>query len=217
MNSHTFNNSQSLFDSIKTTQSESVDTAMTKHSPVQGRRLPPVEKWQPTHIVPFNIVIQDNGEWWHDGTRITRQALIDVFSSVLWMEVDTDGQRHYYLKTPSDKYEISVIDVPLFINTVQTETIDGVDVIVFGTQHGDKVALSVDNILYFKDFTMPDGTVQERLYIDMHHGLPARIERHVLHHLVQMGELSQTDGRVSLTLTSGERMFVLTSRELMED
>ena len=217
MDSHTYDNSQSLFESIKNAQVSSADTEGEMHPILLGRRLPPVEKWHPTRISPFNILITDNGEWWHDGALITRQALVDVFSSVLWTDIDDDERRHYYLKTPSDMYEIGVADVPLFITTVERVVVEEQEIIVFGTRHGDKVALSLDNHLYFKNFITDEGVVQERLYIDMQHGLPARIERSVLYHLVQMGELSDVDGRITLTLMSGGHTFVLTSQALADD
>ena len=34
------------------------------------RKIPPLDKWTPETITPFDIVIDDNGEWYHDGVKI---------------------------------------------------------------------------------------------------------------------------------------------------
>ena len=179
-----------------------------------GRRLPPLTKWSPERITPFDVVIEDDGQWRHEGSIITRQSLVDLFSSVLWAE-NIDGKKRHYLKTPTDKYEITVIDTPLFINDVERVMTDKGAVLVFGTRHGDKVTLSDAHPLYFADFVGKYG-VEERLYIDLYHGLSARIERSVLHHLVNMGELDETDGQVRLRLVSAEQVFELVSRSLAD-
>ncbi len=61
----------------------------------------------------MDLLVKANGEWWHEGQLIKRQALVDLFSSVLWKE---EGK--FYLKTPVEQIEIQVEDEPLFINQV---------------------------------------------------------------------------------------------------
>lgn len=165
-----------------------------------GRNIPPLERWSPTTISPFDVVIDECGDWYHEGVKISRQALVDLFASVLWAEVD-DGIKHHFLKTPSDYYEITVIDTPLFINKVDKVVQDGDEWIVFGTTNGDVIVLD-DKPLYFKEFTY--GHISEqRLYIDTRFNLTARINRNVFYHLVQMGELMEQDGETVLALKSG--------------
>lgn len=167
------------------------------------RKIPPLDRWQPTRIHDFDIFIKDNGDWYHEGSKMTRQSLVDLFASVLWGQVE-NGQRAYFLKTPSDLYRIQVEDVPLFINKVDKIQQEGVDWIVFGTTNGDQIVLD-DKPLYFKDF-VKEGRVEYRLYLDTRFKLTARIGANVLYHLIEMGELSEIDGKAVLNLTSGGKI-----------
>ena len=72
----------------------------------------------------MDLLVKANGEWWHEGQLIKRQALIDLFSSVLWKE-----QGRFYLKTPVEQIEIQVEDEPLFINQVDEVEIAGQQII----------------------------------------------------------------------------------------
>jgi len=67
-----------------------------------GRR--PVERWHPENCGEIDIVIKSDGSWWHEGSRITRKGLIDLFASVL--RKDADGIT--YLVTPVEKLSITV-------------------------------------------------------------------------------------------------------------
>lgn len=173
------------------------------------RKIPPLDKWSPTTITPFDIVIKENGDWYHDGTKMTRQSLVDLFASVLWAE-GVDEQKRHFLKTPSDKYEITVIDTPLFINRVDKVLQNGDEWIVFTTTHGDTIVLD-DKPLYFKRF-VHDDVDEQRLYIDTRFNLTARINRNVFYHLVALGEFDEVDNQVVLTLKSGGRTHRLVDK-----
>ncbi|MCL1623087.1 DUF1285 domain-containing protein [Moraxella sp. Tifton1] len=166
------------------------------------RKTPPLDAWYPSRVHDFDVVIKDNGEWHHAGSKMTRQSLIDLFASVLWGQVE-NGQAQYFLKTPSDLYRIQVDDAPLLINTVDEIEQDGEKWIVFGTTTGDQIMLG-DDSLYFKEFDK-DGRKEQRLYIDARFGLVARISNNVLYHLVEMGELCELGDKTALILKSGGR------------
>lgn len=164
------------------------------------RKRPPLERWSPTSVHDFDIVIKDNGDWYHEGVKMTRQSLVDLFAGVLWGQID-NGVPSYFLKTPTDLYRITVEDSPLFITMVDRVEYDGVSWIVFTTSHGDKIVLD-DKPLYFKDF-VKNGRSERRLYIDTKFHLTARIGANVLYHLIDMGELIDDDEGVVLVLESG--------------
>ncbi|OOR87072.1 hypothetical protein B0181_11175 [Moraxella caviae] len=181
-------------------------------NPTGARRLPPVEKWSPKHTVPFNMQIRDNGEWWHDGTKMTRQSLVDLFASVLWVEVGDDGKKRHFLRTPSHQYEISVVDAPLLVVAVDVVADDGEMWLEFSTTHGDKIRLSKKNPLYFQKFSKDNGTKEERLYIDVRHHLTAKIANNVRYHLLTLGELCEQGDEVVLVLQSGGEKFYLAQK-----
>lgn len=186
----------SLIQELTTTQTKQVGKV---------RKIPPLQSWQPIRTTPLDIQIRDNGEWWHEGQKMTRQSLVDLFASVLWVEWH-DGQAIHYLKTPTDKYQIHVADVPLFINQViQVTDADG-EWIEFGTTNGDVIRLDEDHSLYFKRF----GD-EERVYIDTRFGLTARLMNNAMYHLIQLGKLSQIQengqNKTVLKLSSGGKIY----------
>lgn len=64
----------------------------------------PVERWDPDYCGEMDMVIKADGSWWHEGSRITRQGLVELFASVL--RKDEDGRT--YLVTPVEKLGIQV-------------------------------------------------------------------------------------------------------------
>lgn len=164
------------------------------------RKIPPLDKWSPSNITPFDVVIQDNGDWYHDGIKMTRQSLVDLFASVLWAQV-SDGQKRHFLKTPTDNYEICVVDTPLFISGVDKVVVQNDEWIVFQTTNGDDIVLD-DKPLYFKEFAK-DGVSEYRPYIDTRFNLTARINRNAFYHLVALGELVCENQQTVLLLQSG--------------
>ncbi|MEL6686411.1 MAG: DUF1285 domain-containing protein [Pseudomonadota bacterium] len=68
----------------------------------EGER--PVERWNPDYCGEMDLIIKADGSWWHEGGRITRSGLVELFASVL--RKDTDGRT--YLVTPVEKLGIQV-------------------------------------------------------------------------------------------------------------
>ncbi|MFA9486599.1 MULTISPECIES: DUF1285 domain-containing protein [unclassified Moraxella] len=195
-NKNNHNKNNILEDITKLTQSTST------------HKIPPLDSWSPTHIHEFDILIKDNGDWYHEGTKMTRQSLVNLFASVLWGQTDTLGNKAYFLKTPNDMYHIQVEDAPLIIYRVDEVVKDGITWLIFTTTNGDEIILNDDNPLYFKDF-IKDGRIEQRLYIDTRFGLVARVAANVLYHLVEMGKLCESDGTTTLTLVSGGNAYHL--------
>lgn len=64
----------------------------------------PVERWNPDYCGEMDLIIKADGSWWHEGSRMTRRGMIDLFASVL--RKDEDGRT--YLVTPVEKLGIQV-------------------------------------------------------------------------------------------------------------
>lgn len=168
----------------------------------RGRSIPPLEKWQPERQGEMDLVIKANGEWWHEGTKITRQSLVDLFASILWQEGP-----EYYLKTPVEKLRINVEDVPFLITEVNVieQKEQGTSLIEFISSTGDVVHLDDEHPL-----EMGDYQGEERPYIEVRFGMKGLISRNVLMHLTKIGELTEHDGKTSLTLNSGGKVYSVT-------
>lgn len=200
-----------------------------------SRPIPPLEKWQPNLSGSMDMVVKANGEWWHEGSQITRQAMIDLFAKVLWSEVDDNHHVHYFLKTPVEKWQIQVEDAPLLIN--QVDVIDQQfgdttkPVLQFTTTQGDVViaddAHPIRLGLPFVNSRSTDHNVnvgensqaltqkqasQPYLLVRQNgdSALYGLIHRNVFYHLIELGELVDREAGTSLILHSGDSTFTLT-------
>ncbi len=191
----------------------------------EGRRIPPLETWHPKQVVDMDMVIKANGEWWHEGTHVTRQSLVNLFASVLWKEENESGAE-YFLKTPAQKLRIKVEDAPLLINDVGivNENIDGNELswLEFTTTTGDVVRLDDEHPLVLRNYqnssdrSNDNGNLesQVRPYMLVRNGLEALIGRNAFYHLTDIGQLSEVDGVTTLTLQSGTKTYQLSMPEV---
>ena len=76
----------------------------------RSKRLPPLHLWQPEHEGVIDIRIDREGAWYHEGVRIQRQPLVDLFATILRREGDD-----YFLVTPAEKMKIAVEEAPLLL------------------------------------------------------------------------------------------------------
>lgn len=201
-----------------------------------SRPIPPLEKWQPNLSGTMDMVVKANGEWWHEGSQITRQAMIDLFAKVLWSEVDDNHHVHYFLKTPVEKWRIQVEDAPLLINQVdvinqqigdttqpvlQFTTTQG-DVVIADDAHPIRLGLPFVNSHSDNDMvnnagenlpTLTQKQASQPYLLVRQNGdstLYGLIHRNVFYHLIELGELVDREAGTSLILHSGDSTFTLT-------
>ena len=159
------------------------------------RSIPPLEQWQPKHCGKMDLTVKANGEWWHEGQLISRQALLDLFTKVLWKE-----NGHFYLKTPVEQIEIDVEDEPLVINQVDQIEIEGKQYLQLTTPQQDMIIVDSEHPIYMREY---QGEL--RPYVHVRFGINALIQRHSFFHLIEYGELLENDqGATILSLKSGD-------------
>ncbi|KAB0627717.1 DUF1285 domain-containing protein [Acinetobacter gandensis] len=159
------------------------------------RSIPPLDQWHPKHCGAMDLKVLANGEWWHDGQLIKRQALIDLFSTVLWKE-----DSKFYLKTPVEQIEIQVEDEPLFVNQVDMLELENKRYIQFTTTTQDVVVVDDEHPIFMREY---QGEL--RPYVHVRFGINALIQRAAFFHLVEMGELLENEkGESILVLQSGD-------------
>jgi len=164
------------------------------------RSIPPLDQWHPKHCGTMDLKVLANGEWWHEGQLIKRQAMIELFATVLWKE---DGK--FYLKTPVEQIEIEVEDEPLFVNQVDQVEIAGKIYLQLTTTTQDVVIVDEDHPIFMRAF---QGEL--RPYVHVRFGINALIQRAAFFHLVEMGELSDdAEGEAKLSLQSGDLLLQL--------
>ncbi|ENW97056.1 DUF1285 domain-containing protein [Acinetobacter sp. NIPH 1852] len=166
------------------------------------RSIPPLDQWHPKHCGKMDLKIKANGEWWHEGQLIKRQALLDLFSKVLWKE---DGK--FYLKTPVEQIEIEVEDEPLLINQADQIEIEGKTYLQLTTTNQDVVIVDQQHPIYMREY---EGEL--RPYVHVRFGMNALIQRQSFYHLINYGNLSENaQGEAVLTLKSGDLVLHLST------
>jgi hypothetical protein len=188
-----------MAESTRTSNLE--DTISRAQAP--GRGLPPVHLWNPAHSGEIDIVIRPDGSWVHEGARISREALVRLFSTVL--RKDPDG---YWLVTPVEKMRITVEDAPFLAIRVDRDE-DGL--LRFLTNVGDEVVAGPDNAIRVE---VDEATGEPRPYIHVRRGLEALIARPVFYELVDMAQARSTEQGDMLGVQSGDIWFAIGPAEV---
>ena len=162
----------------------------------QDRSLPPVERWNPSHVGEIDIRIAANGDWYHDGTRIKRFAIVKLFATVLRL-----GHGEYYLVTPASRLRIQVDDAPFVATDMESDGEGSARRLLFTTNVGDVVLADAAHPL-----TVTQRGDEPRPYVEVRRGLRALIARSVFYRLVELADLDE-NGAVGVC-SAGQR-FVL--------
>jgi len=142
------------------------------------KKLPPVDKWDPTRRGSSDMRIAADGAWFHAGGRIGRPALVKLFSTILRREPDG---RHV-LVTPVEKLDIEVDDAA-FVAVELTSAGEGRErSLAFRLNTDDYVIAGPENPLRVD--AAPDGG--PRPYLHVRGGLEALVTRSVYYELVEL-------------------------------
>lgn len=147
---------------------------------VGARKLPPVEQWDPKSTGDSRMRISADGSWHHDGSPITRPAMVRAFASLLTR--DEAGQ--HWLVTPFEKQSIEVEDAPFIATDVELKG----ETLAFRLNTDDLVLAGPDHPLIAR------GKVDApAIYLHVRRGCEARLNRSTWQQLVEIA-LAQGDG-----------------------
>ena len=158
--------------------------SLIKAAESAGDGLPPVEKWEPTYCGEMDLVIKRDGSWWHEGTRITRERLTRLFSTIL--RKDDDGV--HYLVTPVEKIGIEVEVAPFLavrVDQVEPDAKGENAKLIFTTNMGDVVAAGPDHPIRVETDA---ETGQPLPLVRVRGRLDALITRAAFYELVELAE-----------------------------
>ena len=159
---------------------------------VEERKLPPVERWEPALTVDSEMRIAADGTWFHQGSPITRPAMVRAFASLLLR----DGEGAYWLMTPQARYAIEVEDAPFIATDMRA---DG-DALAFRLNTDELVLAGPDHPLRASgDPETPS------IYLAVRRGCEAKLDRSTW---LQLAEHALTEDG-SLTVTSQGATFEL--------
>lgn len=162
-----------------------------------GKKLPPVDKWNPTHCGTSGMRIARDGTWFHEGSPIGRPAMVRLFSTILRREPDGG----FVLVTPVEKLDIEVEDAPFVAVELETEG-EGKDrSLAFRLNTGDMVVAGPGHPLLFRQ-----GEDGPHPYVEVRGGLEALIARPVYY---ELANLALAEGAEPAGLWSGGAFFKL--------
>ncbi len=143
---------------------------------VEEAKLPPVEKWTPTHCGDSEMRIARDGTWYHQGSPIGRPAMVRLFSTILRREPDGS----HVLVTPVEKLDIEVEDAPFVAVEMKAEG-EGRDArLAFRLNTGELVTAGAAHPLRFVQDD--DGP---RPYLTVRGGMEALVSRTVYYELAE--------------------------------
>tara|TARA_R110002049_G_scaffold295342_3_gene482670 strand:+ start:11073 stop:11609 length:537 start_codon:yes stop_codon:yes gene_type:complete len=156
---------------------------------------PPLHLWHPELSGDIPIVINTQGEWYHDGGKIERESLVHLFASILRRE--DDGE--YYLVTPAEKWRINVERHALLVTDVDIVDEGDRRVLEATLNTGRRVQIDRQCSLFL------DQEVGGIAALNLPHGLTALCTRAAWYRLVALAEM-RGDRAV---LTSGDYEFAM--------
>jgi hypothetical protein len=157
-------------------------------------KLPPVEKWHPTHCGDSAMRIGRDGTWFHEGSPIRRREMVRLFSSILRREPDGG----FVLVTPVEKLDIVVEDAPFVAVELKSEGEGRGRTLAFRLNTGDAVIAGPAHKLRFDEGPHP--------YLEVRQGLDALVARPVYY---ELAELALAEGAEPPGLWSGGEYFAL--------
>jgi len=161
----------------------------------RGRKLPPVERWNPPFCGDLDIRIGVDGTWFYLGSPIGRPGLVRLFASIL--RRDEDGK--HYLVTPVERVGIRVDDAPFTAVRVDCRGAPADQILEFTTNVGDIVVAGPENPIWV-DTNPRDLT--PRPYIRVRGRLDALISRAVFYELVSLAEARMLPEGTTLGVSS---------------
>ncbi len=168
---------------------------------LQGKKLPPVDKWNPDFCGDIDMRIARDGTWYYMGSPIGRKPMVKLFSGVIRRDDDK-----YFLVTPVEKLGIVVDDAPFVAVEADIYEPGPSQTIVFRTNVDDEVIAGPDNPIRVE---IDPETKEPSPYVLVRKNLWALIARPVFYQLVDAGEERRVDGETVLGIASGGAFFVI--------
>ena len=153
--------------------------AAARKADAEGTGLPPVERWHPDYCGTMDMVIKRDGSWWHEGTRITREPLVQLFSRILRKDED----QKTYLVTPVEQIEIQVEAGHFLAIKLDIKGEGKAQEIGFITDRGDAVIAGPDHPIRCE---IDPNTQEPEPYVHIRGRLEALITRAVFYDLAEV-------------------------------
>lgn len=189
----TADTSERLFNSLQKLQQDYTDS------------LPPVDQWNPPLNGDLDMRIDREGQWFYQGGKIHRPAMVAMFSSILKREGDD-----YFLLTPVEKWRITVDVAPFVMVALRLDEDSGKQGVILTSNVGNDVLISAEN-----PFWIEQGIEATPLPLMMvRNGLPGLLSRNVFYQLVELCQpVTAADGTEQWVFESAGQTYSVGSIE----
>lgn len=143
---------------------------------VAEEKLPPVDRWNPPHCGHSEMRIDREGQWFHQGSPIGREAMVRLFARLLRREADGS----FVLVTPMEKLTIDVADAPFLAVELKAEGEGAAARLAFRLNTGELVPAGPAHPL-----RLAETAEGPRPYLLVRAGLEARLARPVYYELAE--------------------------------
>lgn len=160
----------------------------------------PVHRWNPPFCGDMDLRIAADGIWYHNGSPIGRQAMVNLFATVLKREGD-----EYFLVTPVEKLRIQVEDCPFLATQLEVSGMGREQQLQFITRNGERVTAGKKHPLRVD----LNAQGEPHPIIEVRSNLWALIHRNLFYRLVELAEHRPAGDTVTTGVYSGGEFFVL--------
>ena len=164
-----------------------------------GRRGPaPVHLWDPHFCGDIDLRIARDGVWHHEGRPIRRQAMVQLFASILKREGD-----EFFLVNPVEKVRIQVEDCPFVAVDMEIRNPGPDQSIAFFTNVEETVTADAGHPIKVTGTDEPHPTVHVR------DGLQALLSRPVFYRIAAAAAQHRENTEIITGISSNKNFFEL--------
>jgi len=149
---------------------------------------------------PF--LIDEYGEWYYKGSKITRKPMVKLFSSILTRDIDNT----FHLRTPVEDVLVEVIDAPYLVTSLDIVNKHNLTYICFTTNVDVQFLIGKDNPLWVEKKEASNELIPYSLVMN---GLIAKISRPVYYELAGFLNTKKIKNRTYSGIYSGKEFFIL--------
>ena len=117
-------------------------------------KLPPVHKWNPEYSGKMDLIIDNQGDWKHDGTYFKRRSIVNLFSKLLLLE-----DSKYFLISPTEKWEIEASIAPFVVISVDRIELNSVPAIKCTTLTEQVFLIGKSHPIWLENINSSDQTI----------------------------------------------------------
>ncbi len=158
----------------------------------------------------YDMRIDRDGIWYHEGRPIARAALVKLFANVLQQQ--NDGS--YWLVTPFERGPIEVEDVPFVVVELVAEGMGSKQKINVRSNLDEWVTIGPDHPLLLRQPPFAPSGAAPVPYVVIRSTLQGRLLRPVYYELVDLGEPHQQKGITRYGVWSDGQFFALDEQPL---